>query len=356
MQSSGVVAISTTAVTPTDIVLMPEIPLFGEHSSQSSIGFGGTPALAVDGNTDGDYFHGSCTHTVDGNNSAWWAVDMQQLYCVGRVVIYNRNDCFMSECYGDRLDGAIIRAGNDSNTLNNPVFGRVDATAGDVIQLTCGLVGRFISVHNNQDIHICELKAYAGDCKTTREQDFICDDGLTSIPNCVRCDAEAYCTDGTDEIDCAGSTANEATTIGTKPTQAADGSALTSPIIGATTAGVGILVIVLVIGVVIYCKRRNNPEVLETPECEPYATYRPPTDDSSQDPSIDISGPEHPGHPPVPYYTHVPSPDNSSQHPPIDTSGPELPGHLPVSYSTYVPDNSSAHPQVDASDYEIPKY
>ncbi|XP_072046905.1 fucolectin-3-like [Amphiura filiformis] len=236
IQSSGVVAISTTAVTPTDIILMPEIPLFGEHSSQSSIGGGGRPALALDGNTDGDYSHGSCTHTVDGNNSAWWAVDMQQLYCVGRVVIYNRNDCYRTECYGDRLDGAIIRVGNDSNTLNNPVFGRVGAnTVGDVIQLTCGLTGRFISVHNNQDIHICELKAYAGYCKTTREHDFICDDGLTSIPNCVRCDAEAYCTDRTDEIDCAGSTANEATAIGPTTTEAAGSTTINEATIGPTT-------------------------------------------------------------------------------------------------------------------------
>ncbi|XP_072016524.1 uncharacterized protein [Amphiura filiformis] len=138
----------------------------------------------------------------------------------------------------------------------------------------------------------------------------------------------------------------------TAHTNAADGSALTSTIIiGVTAAGVGILVIVLVIGFVIYCKRLKNPE----PEYEPYATYMPPTDDSSQHQPIDLSGPELPGHLPVAYSTYVPSPDNSSQRPPISTPGPELPGNLPVSYSTYIPpNNSTAHQHVDPLDYEIP--
>ncbi|XP_072016976.1 uncharacterized protein [Amphiura filiformis] len=141
----------------------------------------------------------------------------------------------------------------------------------------------------------------------------------------------------------------------TARTNAADASTLTSPIIiGVTTAGVGILVIILVIGFVIYCKRRKNPELQEPPEYEPYATYRPPIDDLPQRPVVDMSGPELPGHLPVAYSTYVT--DDSSQHLPIDTSGPELPGHFAVGYFTYVPpDNSSAHhPHVDASDYEIP--
>ncbi|XP_072018053.1 uncharacterized protein [Amphiura filiformis] len=177
---------------------------------------------------------------------------------------------------------------------------------------------------------------------------------------------------------------SETTTIGPMPkttkyyalqttarTNAPDASTLTSPIIiGATTAGVGILVIILVIGFVIYCKRRKNPELQEPPEYEPYAIYRPPiddlpqrpvvdmsgpsTDDSSQHPPIDTSGPELPGHLPVAYSTYVT--DDSSQHLPIDTSDPELPGHFAVGYFTYVPpDNSLAdHPHVDSSYYEIP--
>ncbi|XP_072048940.1 uncharacterized protein [Amphiura filiformis] len=155
-----------------------------------------------------------------------------------------------------------------------------------------------------------------------------------------------------------------------------DGSSLTSTIIiGATTAGVGLLVIIIVICVKINCRRRKNSEQ-ETPKLEPYYEYIPPkskssqqppndtsgpepglhpvyaiqipsTDISSQHSPVDTSGPELPGHHPVSYATSIPSPDISSQHSPIDTSGPEHPGHLPVSYFTYVP-------PIDASGYEMP--
>jgi hypothetical protein len=52
----------------------------------------GIAALAVDGSTDGNFIHGSCTHT-DTNNPAWWAVDLGQEIQVGRVRITNRGDC-----------------------------------------------------------------------------------------------------------------------------------------------------------------------------------------------------------------------------------------------------------------------
>ncbi|XP_072046488.1 uncharacterized protein [Amphiura filiformis] len=170
---------------------------------------------------------------------------------------------------------------------------------------------------------------------------------------------------------------------GTAHTNAADAALTSTIIIGAATVEVGIFVIIIVIGVVIYCKRRKTPE-RETPKCEPYAMYRSPTDDSSQRPPTDISGPELPGHLPVstnvpspdnssqrppidivlsgpedlhvPYATYVPPTDISSQHPPIDISGPEHPGHLPVPHATYVPptDDSSQHPPIDTSGPEYP--
>ncbi|XP_072043014.1 uncharacterized protein [Amphiura filiformis] len=135
-----------------------------------------------------------------------------------------------------------------------------------------------------------------------------------------------------------------------------DGSDVTlAIIIGATTIGV---VLILVIGVVYYKGqkiREENPEFIETPECEPYALYRPPMDDSSQHPTIDISDPEHHTVSKVPYFTDVPPPYNSSPHPPTDSACPKLAGLLPVSYFTCIsPDDSSAHPHVNAPGYEIP--
>ena len=51
----------------------------------------GPPELAVDGNKDKNWYHGSCTHT-DSELYPWWAVDLQHTYHISRVKIYNRND------------------------------------------------------------------------------------------------------------------------------------------------------------------------------------------------------------------------------------------------------------------------
>ena len=51
----------------------------------------GPPELAVDGNKDLNWFHGSCTHTGQ-ELYPWWAVDLQQTYHISKVKIYHRND------------------------------------------------------------------------------------------------------------------------------------------------------------------------------------------------------------------------------------------------------------------------
>ncbi len=47
---------------------------------------------AVDGNTDGDFFHGSVTSTNLDTN-AWWEVDLGASVPIGSIVIWNRTDC-----------------------------------------------------------------------------------------------------------------------------------------------------------------------------------------------------------------------------------------------------------------------
>jgi hypothetical protein len=50
------------------------------------------PAKAVDGNTDGQFFHGSVTHTQL-QADPWWEVDLGSTQDIGRIVIWNRTDC-----------------------------------------------------------------------------------------------------------------------------------------------------------------------------------------------------------------------------------------------------------------------
>ncbi|MCP3920428.1 MAG: hypothetical protein GY711_33285 [bacterium] len=61
-------------------------------ATQSSLGFGGVPERAIDGNTDGTYNNGSVTHTADLSDS-WWEVDLGGTFSIGEVRLYNRLDC-----------------------------------------------------------------------------------------------------------------------------------------------------------------------------------------------------------------------------------------------------------------------
>ncbi|HUI78488.1 MAG TPA: SBBP repeat-containing protein, partial [Bryobacteraceae bacterium] len=61
---------------------------------------------AVDGNTDGNYFDGSVSHTgLDAN--AWWQVDLGSSAVISSIVVWNRTDC----C-GDRLANYWVFASN----------------------------------------------------------------------------------------------------------------------------------------------------------------------------------------------------------------------------------------------------
>lgn len=61
-----------------------------------------TPERAVDGNTNGSYGLGSTYHSGE-SNSAWWYVDLGQVYEINQINFWNRTDC----C-GQRIIGATI--------------------------------------------------------------------------------------------------------------------------------------------------------------------------------------------------------------------------------------------------------
>ena len=76
-----------------DIVPPVNIAL-GRETWQSSIGWGGDPARAVDGNNNGVWGGSSCTHTVGAADpDPWWATDLGDSYEVTSVVVWNREGC-----------------------------------------------------------------------------------------------------------------------------------------------------------------------------------------------------------------------------------------------------------------------
>lgn len=64
----------------------------GKRAEQSSVGWGGDPARAVDGNTSGNFANNSVSHT-ESQLAAWWQVDLGSSHTIQKVRIWNRTDC-----------------------------------------------------------------------------------------------------------------------------------------------------------------------------------------------------------------------------------------------------------------------
>eukprot|EP01044_Picomonas_judraskeda_P007136 COSAG03_NODE_750_length_5996_cov_3.402408_2_plen_876_part_01 len=96
-------------------------------ASSSTVGWGGEPDRAIDGNPDGNWGAGSCTHT-DGQGSYanagthWWQVDLGQSVEVESVNIYHRTNCCQ-----DRLLGAnVVVSTSGDYASTGTVCGPVD--------------------------------------------------------------------------------------------------------------------------------------------------------------------------------------------------------------------------------------
>ena len=75
----------------------------GGKASQSSTTFGGDPARAVDGNTNGEFSADSVTHTAE-STDPWWEVDLGKAAAIDKVVLWNRTDSNL----GSRLANARV--------------------------------------------------------------------------------------------------------------------------------------------------------------------------------------------------------------------------------------------------------
>lgn len=59
---------------------------------QSSVAYDGPAKLAIDGNTNGDYFAAKSTTHTNKENRPWWEVDLRGDYAIDSIRIWNRTD------------------------------------------------------------------------------------------------------------------------------------------------------------------------------------------------------------------------------------------------------------------------
>ncbi|XP_072707872.1 uncharacterized protein [Ciconia boyciana] len=133
-----------------------------QRATQSSTANGaGIASKAVDGNRDGIWQHGSCSHTRR-EWEPWWSVDLGGRRAVAAVVVKNRQDC----CW-QRLRGAQVHVGDApaERGRDNPICGIItDAGPGSLSTVCCqGLQGRYVTVTipgREEQLALCEVEVY----------------------------------------------------------------------------------------------------------------------------------------------------------------------------------------------------
>lgn len=192
----------TASFTTDDLANAPILSVdlaVGKTATQSSTPPWGVPAgRAVDGNIDGDWNHGSVTHT-DLDAQAWWQVDLGGVTAIGEVVLYNRTDGL-----GDRLSNFDILLSNDGITwwIAASFGGPAPARTALSIQAS----GRFVKVRlrGTNYLSLAEVQVFAGPLcgNGIVELGEQCDDG--NLRNFDRCsdDCQNACPIGQIWCDC----------------------------------------------------------------------------------------------------------------------------------------------------------
>ncbi|XP_054478165.1 uncharacterized protein LOC129110029 [Anoplopoma fimbria] len=131
----------------------------GGKASQSSLYDFGAAYNAIDGNPDGKWEDGSCTHTKNDVNP-WWRLDLRKTHKVFSVKITNREED------SERLNGAEIRIGDSLANYGNDNARCAEITsipAGGVAEFKCeGMDGRYVNIviPREEFLSLCEVEVY----------------------------------------------------------------------------------------------------------------------------------------------------------------------------------------------------
>ena len=137
----------------------------GKVVTSSSVGEGGTPEKAVDGNSnDGKYkSDGVCARTEKEYSSI--QVDMVEESLIKSIKVVGRADeCNDDEC-SQQSSGWTIRVGNTGKDSDPICKENVNAFGGKLVSIQCkeNLSGRYVSVFSSTWIVLCEIQIFVED-------------------------------------------------------------------------------------------------------------------------------------------------------------------------------------------------
>jgi len=123
---------------------------------------GGVPERAVDGNTNGNWYDNTVTHTAYGDSEPWFVVDLGELSLVKLIYVYSRTDCCSWRHRGALVE--LIHEGKVVGTRN------LHGNKLDVLDFSDGsYLASKIRVSSNAYIHIAEFEVYGEVSKTDGE-------------------------------------------------------------------------------------------------------------------------------------------------------------------------------------------
>lgn len=139
----------------------------GKRATQSSTGYGGTADRAVDGNTNGDYFAGSMTHTEEANlPQPWWQVDLGRPAQIDHLILWNRKDCCSQRLasFWVFVSDSPFPGGDASALLRNNRIWHYEfsGTAGPQTRIAVGKQGRYIRVQlsSREPLSLAEVEVF----------------------------------------------------------------------------------------------------------------------------------------------------------------------------------------------------
>ncbi len=147
----------------------------GKPVMQSSTAYGGIAGRANDDNTSGIWNNGSVSHT--GNElSPYWQVDLQALYTINNVEVWNRTDCCMDRLtnYDLFVSDVPFVSGDLNTTLNQSgVWNSFNANyPNPSTAITVNRTGRYVRVQlaNQGELSLAEVKVFGNSLNSAAKQ------------------------------------------------------------------------------------------------------------------------------------------------------------------------------------------
>ncbi|XP_053397991.1 cell death abnormality protein 1-like isoform X2 [Mercenaria mercenaria] len=116
-----------------------------------------TAERAVDGNINQDLNRNSCFHT-DISPTNWWYVDLQRIYRITKIKVYNRLDC----C-SERSRNLTVLLGNSLDNMTQMVYWPDPIGAIKCLSMPVNTKGRYVKLvqEANDYFHLCEVQVFA---------------------------------------------------------------------------------------------------------------------------------------------------------------------------------------------------